>query len=273
MQQAAAEVMKSSQTIIHKKSDWLDSNRSRRLARWGFNFTERKSRALEISIQQFDRPNVADIKKRSSAYLQAAVKLSDTAHVLSRSKHLMGLSKPRQATIIPLPPIKGSKTITDASPSDRKKSEQTKANQVFLLVKQVGKVNQELNKSDKIGVAGHKAPIKDPETHSRLIQETSDDQPAATSTVSLRERPTQRRLCSNDTAIETESELSVAKGHLRVQEDSDDEEEEYYTEQKITEWILKVNSSLFSTGDYEQKPSKPAEEQDVGTIKIIYSGD
>lgn len=202
---------------------------------------------------------------------------------------------------------------TDALPARRKESAKLKGytsgnvtaeNTVFhVLVTQYGKVNQETNKYSKISVAGGKAAVQDSET--RLIKQTFDGQPAATLTpapveppvrqkkndaadpgandsstmmpvrvkhdASLCEAGQQRDFCSDDSAIETESEDSEDKGHLgRLTEDSDDE---YYTNQRITEWVRQVNSSLFSTGDDELKNSKPVEEQDVTTIKIIYSGD
>lgn len=272
-----------------------------------------------------DRPIVADIKTRSSMYLRAAAKLADTAHVLTRSKRFIGLSKPRRTTSIPLPPISGSRTIsgkvecTDALPAHRQESAKPKAytsthlptgnmlteNTVcHVLVTQGRKVPIYLptlcNKSNKISVAlgaGNKVAIQDSETCNRLIKQTFDGQPPATSPsapvdppirhkndacgpgandssammlvrakhdASLSETRQQRDFCSDDSAIETESERSPDK------EGSDDE---YYTDQRITEWVLKVNSSLFSTGIDELTRSKRAEEQDVATIKIIYSGD
>lgn len=278
---------------------------------------------MEISVQRIDLPVVTDIKTRPSIYLQAAAALADTAHVLTRSKCLMGLSKPRQtATSIPLPPISQSRTIygkvecSDALPSHRKESAKPKGhsthlptgNTVFhVSVTQRGKVNQESHKYSKISVAlaaRNKAAVQDSETSSRLIKRTFDGLPAATLTpapvdppvrqkkndasdpganysstmmpvrvkdnTSLCEARQQQAFCSDDSAIETESEGCEGKGRPeRLTEDSDDE---YYTDQRITEWVLKVNSSLFSTGNDELKCSKPAEEQDVATIKIIYSG-
>lgn len=321
--------MTSSHTVVHNKQDRLDLNRSRRSRRCGLNVNERRIRTLEISVQRIDLPIVADIKTRPSIYLQAAAALADTAHVLTRSKCVMGLSKPRQtATNIPLPPISQSRTIygkverSDTLPSNRKESAKLKGhsthlptgnvitgNTVFnVSVTQCGKVNQESHKYSKISVAltaRNKAAVQDSMTSSRLIKRTFDGQPAATLTPALVDPPVrqkkndasdpganyssmmmpvrvkhntslcearqQQAFCSDDSAIETESEGSEDKGRPeRLTEDSDDE---YYTDQRITEWVLKVNSSLFSTGNDELKCSKPAEEQDVATIKIIYSGD
>lgn len=299
--------MKSSRAGVHKKQDGSDFNRGRRSGRWGLNVTERSNQALEISVRRLDRPIVEDIKTRSSIYLQAAEKLADTAHVLARTKRLIGQSKQRQRGI-PLPPISGSRSITgkvertEAPPAHRHSTHLLTGNMMakntvfHLLVTQGRKLNQDSSKHNKISVAlaaGNKAAIQDSDTRSRLIKRTFDGQPAATSTsatadppirqksdsrtmmpirakhdASLCEARRQRDFCSDDSAIETESEGSEDKG--RLERLSDDE---YYTDQRITEWVLKVNSSLFSTGNDELKRSKPSEEQDVATIKIIYSGE
>lgn len=183
----------------------------------------------------------------------------------------------------------------------------TESTVFHVLVTHGGKVNQS-NKYNKISVAlaaGNKSAVQDSQTCSRLIKRTFDGQPAATLTpaavdpllqqkkndasdpgakdsstmmpvrvkhdASLCKAGQQRDFCSDDSAIETESEDSGDKGRPdRLKKDGD---EEYYTDQRITEWVLKVNSSLFSTGNDELNNSKPAEEQDVATIKIIYSGD
>lgn len=321
--QQTVEAMKSPHTDFHNKQDRSDLNRSRRFRRWGLNVTERKSLSLGIGIQRIDRPIVADIKtqSRNQICLQAAAKLDNTVHVLSKTKCLMGRSKPS----IPLPPISGSRTISgkverDALAVQSKGSAKPKGfsnnlptgnvmieNTFHVLVTQYGKVNQESNKCNKISVAfsaGNKAAVQDSQTCSRLIKRTFDGQPAATLTpapvdplvrqkkndasdpgandsstmMSVRVKHDaclckarqQRDFCSDDSAIETKSEGSEDKGRLEKLKDSN---EEYYTDQRITEWVLKVNSSLFSTGNDEWNSSEPAEEQDVATIKIIYSGD
>lgn len=325
--QQAAEAIESSHTIEHNMPGQSDLNRSGRSGRWGINATKKKSQALEISVQRIDRPVFADIKPRSSVYLQSAEKIANTAHLLTRSKRLIGLSKPRQTSSIPLPPISGSRTIsgkgerTDALPAQRTKSAKPKGYRTHLptgnmmtentmfhvLVTQCGNVNQESNKYNKISVAlaaGNKPAVQDFETRSRLIKRTVDGQPAATSTpvhadptarqkndasdpgasdsgtkmpvrakhdASHCEARQQRDFCSDDSAIETESQGSEDKGRPeRLKEDSNDE---YYTDQRIAEWVLKVNSSLFLPGNDQLKSSKPAEELDEATIKIIYSGD
>lgn len=286
--------------------------------RLGSNVTGRKSRTLEAGVQRVDRPVAADIKMRSFIYLQAAAKFATAADVPIRSKHLMVLSKTRQTTSVPLPPIirssgiSGKEEHSAALPAPRKDTVKLKRYSTHLptgnmitedvfhvLVTQCRKVNQESNKYNKISVARNKA-----EVDRNRLKWTFDGQPAATLTpesvepqVRQRKNDTgpgvsdsstmmpvkvkhdatigkerqQRGFYSSDSAIETESEGSEDKGHPeRPKEDSDDE---YYTEQRIAEWVLKVNSSLFTTGDEELKSFKPVEEQDLATIKIFYTGD
>lgn len=321
--QRATEAMKSSQTGDLKGGS--DLNRSRRSTGCGLNATERRSQAFERCIQRIDRPFV--VKMPPSIYLQAAAKLDSTGHILARSKCLIGLSKPRQTSSIPLPPISGSRTIsgkvrcTDALPASRLQSAKTKGYRTNLPTgnvmtektdlhvsnTQCKKVNQESNHYNKISVAlvtGNKEAIRVSETRSRLIKQTFDGQPAATLTsapvdspiqqkndasgpgasggrtmmpirtkhdASLCKTRQQRDFCSDDSAIETESGGSEDKGCLeRLKDDSDDE---YYTDQRITEWVLTVNASLFSDGNDDIKRSEPVQEQDIGTIKIVYRGD
>lgn len=179
-------------------------------------------------------------------------------------------------------------------------------NMLHMLVTQYAKANQEPHKYNKITVAGNKAAIQDSETCHRGIKLTFDGQPAATLVPVSTESPVPRKkndtsdpavsnsttmmpvkvehdaaVCDarqqrgfhfSDSAIETESEGSGDKGRLeRLMEESEDDE--YYTNQRIREWVLKVNSCLFATGNDEIKDLKPVKEQDVATIKIIYSGD
>lgn len=151
-------------------------------------------------------------------------------------------------------------------------------------------------------VAANKADTQYPTTHGRLIKQSFDAQPAVTLIPApvnpserlkendasdpganakrtmmpdrvkhdaiLHEVRQQRGFCSDDSAIETES--GDRSNSDRLKEDSDDD---YYTDQKITEWVLKVNSTFFSTGNDKVDRYKPIEEQDMATIKIVYSGD
>uniref|UniRef100_A0AAV2JKA6 Uncharacterized protein n=1 Tax=Knipowitschia caucasica TaxID=637954 RepID=A0AAV2JKA6_KNICA len=89
-----------------------------------------------------------------------------------------------------------------------------------------------------------------------------------TQDASLKEAEQQRGFCSSDSVVETESEDKSRRNCQ--QKDNDD----YYTDERIAEWVLSVNSSLFKRGNYEEEQAKePVEEQDVTTIKIVYSGE
>ncbi len=178
---------------------------------------------------------------------------------------------------------------------------------LHVLDTQGRRINQESGNYNKICVAapGSKAAMHVSESCSRLIKRTFGGQPAETLTsagdsliqqkndasgsgakdsstmmpvrakhdASHCEARQQRDFSSDDSAIETESEGSEEKGRLeRLKEDRDDDDE-YYTDQRIIEWVLTVNSSFFCEGSDEAKRSKPLEEQDVATIKIVYRGD
>ncbi|CAB1421371.1 unnamed protein product [Pleuronectes platessa] len=246
--------MKSSHKEVRSEQEQSDLTRSRRSGRWAFNVTERKP--LEMSGQWIDRPIAANIKMQSSINLQAVAKLADTPHVLTRPKRLVGFSNPRPTTSITLPPISRSKAISwkveraAALPPTSKESAKPK------------------------GYTGNKAAFLDPESHSRLLKGSFDGQPAAALIPPPVESPLRQKNndssdpgASHDT-IETESEDSEDKGHReRVKDDDDDE---YYTDQRITEWVLKVNSSLFTMGDDELTNSKHAEEQDTPMVMRGY---
>lgn len=74
----------------------------------------------------------------------------------------------------------------------------------------------------------------------------------------------------SDSAIEMDSLSSQKKENKDGMTDSQDEE--YYTDQRITAWIIKVNASLFSSSEADIIDQE-LEEQDVDTIKIIYGQD
>ena len=81
---------------------------------------------------------------------------------------------------------------------------------------------------------------------------------------------------SDDSAFETESQSSEDEGLPKIGTASiclDEDDEEYYTDRRIAEWVSKVNLSLFSTTNDKLNRSRPVDEQDISTIKIIYNGD
>ncbi|KAA0714112.1 hypothetical protein E1301_Tti007260 [Triplophysa tibetana] len=73
-------------------------------------------------------------------------------------------------------------------------------------------------------------------------------------------------------AIEMDTLSSLKKENEEEKTRMTDVEEEYYTDQRITAWIVKVNASLFSTSK-EEITDHALEEQDVDTIKVIYGQD
>lgn len=72
-------------------------------------------------------------------------------------------------------------------------------------------------------------------------------------------------LTLSDSAIEMENEKDL-------NEMIDNQEDEYYSNQRIIAWIVKVNASLFSPLK-DEIIDQTLEEQDVDTIKIIYDQD
>ena len=75
-------------------------------------------------------------------------------------------------------------------------------------------------------------------------------------------------LYSHDSAIESDSQSSESSKSRE-----EEEEEEYYTDQRIGEWVIRVNASLFSPSESEISCVSRLEEEDVDTIKIIYEQD
>lgn len=188
-------------------------------------------------------------------------------------------------------------------------------NTVFrVLVARDGEDSQPFNKSNFVrGTRAvlNKGCVQDAETCSRLIKTTLVAEPAVASVpaslgpsitrqrndtskpsandsgvmmadgiqpgASFCETKQQRDFSSDDSAIETESQCSEDKDSPKTGKASlcPDEDDEYYTDQRIAEWVLKVNSSLFSSSnDYDElNSSSTVEEQDTATIKIIYNGD
>lgn len=298
--------MKSAHRVLQNKQSWSDSNRNRRSGRWGLNVTERKSQCSEINVQQLDRPSATDVKTAQTS-ANAANILTRSRYFTVQSKHSIHLppisgsriiSGKAECTAVPL-----CTTLPNGNNTQLSISSVMKENRVIrVLAARQGKGFQMSNKSKKISgtlTARNKEVIQDGETCSRLIKRTFDAQPAELrqqtndsvnpsandsgvmtpagieKDASLCKARKQRDFCLDDSAIETESEQSEDKGRPETGRASlcPDEDKEYYTDQRITEWVLKVNSSLFSTSNDELDSSNPAEEQDIATIKIIYNSD
>lgn len=292
--------MKSS--LLHHRREGLDVNQGRRSGRCRSNVNARKSQGLEISVLDVGRPGDGGAKLQPSMCLREAARLAENVYVLARSRRLFNLSRPKRTASNSLPPISKSRVATSRVEQTKTSQAQRPTNKLWMekavchvLIAQGRKLNWESSKSNKIrAVCENKAAAQQSETGSRLIKQTFDGhRPAPAQTTPDPRGPTadagpvvlplgvkhdaslpvtkeQRDFCSDDSAIETESEGSQDKGCL---EGLEEEEDEYYTEQRISEWVLRVNASLFSVGDGDRTTSKPVEEQDVATVKIVYSGD
>lgn len=279
-------------------------NQGRRSGRCRSNVGARKSQALEISVLDMGRPGDGVAKPQPSMCLQAAARLAENVYVLTRSRRLFNLSRPRRTASNPLPPISTLRATNAIAESTKAPQVQRPANKLLkekavchVLIAQGRKLNWESGRSNKISAAfENKAATKQSETGSGLIKQTFDGHLPAPAQMtpeprgpradggpvavmprgvkhdaSLPMTKEQRDFCSDDSAIETESEGSRDKGSLELGEEGSDDE--YYTEQRISEWVLRVNASLFSVGDADLTTSNPVEEQDVATVKIVYSGD
>lgn len=291
--------MKSS--LLQHRREGPDVNQSRRSGRCRSSVTARKNQGQEISVLSMGRPGDCGANLQPSMCLQAAARLAEDVYVLARSRRLLNLSRPKRTASNPLPPISTSRVTTARMEQTRSSQAQRPANKLLMekavcqaLIAQGRRC--ELSKSYKIrAVRENKAAAQPSEPGSGLIKQTFDDHlPAPTQTTpdtrsaradvgpvvmplgvkhdaSLPVTKEQRGFCSDDSAIETESEGSRDKRRLEGLEE-EGSEDEYYTEQRISEWVLRVNASLFSVGDSD-RTSQPVEEQDVATVKIVYSGD
>lgn len=295
--------MKSS--LVHHRREGLDVSQCRGSGRCRSNVGTTKSQALEISVLNLGRLGDGTATLQPSMCLQAAVRLAENVYVLTRSRRLFNLSRPRRMASNPLPPI-GTMGASDARAEGIKASQvQRPANKLLkekavhhVLIAQGRKLNWESGKSNKISAPfENKAAAQQSKTGSGMIKQTfhghlpapAQTTPDDTSTradggpvvvmplgvkhdASLPVTKEQRDFCSDDSAIETESEGSRDKGRLEGLGEEGNADE-YYTEQRISEWVLRVNASLFSVGDGVLTTPYPVEEQDVGTVKIVYSGD
>lgn len=292
--------MKSS--LFHHRREGTDVNQGRRSGRCRSNVSAKKSQGLEISVLDLGRPGDSGAKLQPSMCLQAAARLAENVYVLARSRRLFNQSRPKRTASNALPPISKPRVTTARVEQTKASQAHRPANKLLMeknvcheLIARGRKLNWESNKSNKIHAAcENKAAAQQSETGSGLIKQSFDGHlpaPAPTTPdpktdvgpivmplgvkhdASLPMTKEQRDFCSDDSAIETESEGSQDKGCLEEPEE-EGSDEEYYTEQRISEWVLRVNASLFSVGDSDLTTSKkPVEEQDVATVKIVYSGD
>lgn len=261
-----------------------------KVGRRRFNVTKRKSQALGTCVHWMENKLAEDVKIRPPVQKNAATIFADTAHVLSRSGYF---DKPRRTAGLFLPPIGGSRSTADHTLETVKP--QTSPRNVVTGKSTFGSFGSQGRRilqsqpCNKIYVAlggGNKAAIQlASQPHQPLpsvpanaaiwpkkdISGPGSNHRGGEHDASLSDPKQQRNLCFGDSAAETESESSSNKdGPQTPKEGSDDE---YYNDQRIGEWILKVNSSLFSKGNKEITEPTQAQEHDVVTIKIMYNGE
>lgn len=260
-----------------------------KVGRRSFNVTKRKSQALGTCIHWMENKLAEDMKIWQPVQMNAAAKFTDTAYVLSRSGYF---NKSRRTTGLSLPPISGSRSTADhtletVKPQTSPRNVVTGKSMFGLFGSQSRRILQS-EPCNKIYVAlggGNKAAIQlASQPHEPLPSVPADaaiwpkkdingpgsNHRGGEHDASLSDPKQQRNLCFSDSAVETESESSSNKDGPQMPKEGGDDE--YYNDQRISEWILKVNSSLFSKGNKETEPTQ-AQEHDFATIKIMYNGE
>ncbi|XP_024914829.1 uncharacterized protein LOC112487569 [Cynoglossus semilaevis] len=227
------------------------------------------------------------IDMHSSLYQQ--VNLSKSARVVSTCP-----PKPRQTLKSSLPPI-------STEPNGK---ERTRLKGLGARTPRVSHGNTEttlclmVSKYRRVDQICDKTSVPDSKSNCRLTGETADGRSVETGhrirgavshgsklmTAKVQHdtnhhRGQQRVPCSSDSAIETEYESSDGRGRREKSnspddedDDDDDDDEEFYTDQRIEEWVNKVNCCLFTTETRQRGGWTSAGEQDVATIKMVYSG-
>ncbi|CAL8259856.1 unnamed protein product [Gadus morhua 'NCC'] len=220
---------------------------------------------------------------RQPADFQLAAKSTRSAHSFSRSRDVVVLREPRRGTAAAvahsnlLPPIAGSTAI----PRQDEDSPVVSASVPKSLTR-FRVLNNDLNSETRSGpLTGGIDRAKSPVAAAapalmelKIGPQKSDACPTAAVEPNTRDLKAgqQRALCWDDSDVETESQCSEGSVTWR---DSHwlEETDEYYTSQRIADWVVKVNSTLFNTTKENLGSIIPAEEQDISTIKIIYDGD
>lgn len=276
------------------KSSFLQNEQERSLlnkvGRRRFNVAKRKSQALGACVHCTDSKIAGDGNKWPPVHVNAA-KFTSTAYVLSRSGYFQ---KPRQRTSLPLPPINGSRSKADPVPARRLEpvklqtspgSVLTEKSMFGVLIGQgrTALKSEPCNTIHVVVEAGNKAPIQsasqphdaspsDPPVRLKKgISGPESNHRGGEHDACLTDPKQQRNLCFGDSAVETESESCADKDGLQTPKEGGNDD--YYNDQRISEWILKVNSCLFSKGEKELIEPAHAQVHDVATIKIIYSGE
>lgn len=246
------------------------------------NVTKRKSQALGACVRWTDSESAGDKNTRPAGHVNAA-KLSSTACVLSRRGCF---HKAGRTSGLPLPPISGSTAKADPAPARRREPAEPQTSPgsvvtgkstfvgqgraVLLKSEPCNKIHVVVGAGTKASMAAARQPrdASPPARPKNGVSGPGSKHAGGGPEAGLTDPQQQRAFCSADSAAETESESSAGKDGRRTPKDGGDHE--YYNEQRIGQWILKVNSCLFSK---ELTEATRAREHDVATIKITYSGE
>lgn len=264
-----------------------------RLGRRRVNVKRRKSQKLDPCVHWMESKLAEDMKTRPPAQMKTATKFANTAYILSRS-----LNNPQRTTGLSLPPISGSRSTADPASVHRLESVKpqishgsgltgtslfgvfgSQGRTVILQSEPCNKTHVALGGANK-AVIWSASQLRQPPPSvpadpvirpKKGISGPGSDHRGGEHDARLSDPKQQKNLCSSDSAVETESEGSSNKdGPQTLKEGGDDD---YYNDQRIGEWILKVNSSLFSKRNKEITEPTHAREHDITTIKIMYIGE
>lgn len=211
------------------------SKMMRRSRRWDLSHPERKSQIWEIAVWRTKKVTRSSISFQGYRFDTAshAVRSSGTALESSGQTGSGG----KVAAALPLL-LKEPRCFTDL-PAGKKTTENT---QCYVVGTHCGRTKQDFRQCNKSKEVQNKKEAED--------QLEPADQERG-----------QRAFCSDDSA---ETEPEGPGGRPEGKEEDGGEDEEYYSNERIAEWVLKVNSSLFSTGSNDSSGSTSAE-----TVKII----
>lgn len=264
-----------------------------RLGRRRVIVKKRKSQKLDPCIHLMESKLAEDIKIRPPAQMKTATKFANTAYILSRS-----LNNPQRTTGLSLPPIRGSTTTAEPASVHRLESVKPKTSHgsgltgtsmfgvfgsqgrtVILQSEPCNKTNVALGGANKAVIWSASQLRKPPPSvpadsairPKRGFNGPGSDCRGGEHDARLSDPKQQKNLCSSDSAVETESEGSSNKDGPQTPKEGGDDD--YYNDQRISEWILKVNSSLFSKGNKKITEPTLAQEHDIATIKIMYIGE
>lgn len=264
-----------------------------RLGQRKFNVKKRKSQMLDPCVHWMESKLAEDMKIRSPAQMNTAAKIANTAYILSRS-----LNNPQWMTGLSLPPISGSRRTADHASVHRLEAVKPQTSHgsswtgksmfgvfgsqgrtVILQSEPCNKTHVTLGGANK-AVIWSSSQLRQPPASvpvdpaiqpKKGFSGPGSDHRGGEHDARFSDPKQQKNLCSSDSAVETESEGSSNKDGPRTLKEGGDDD--YYNDQRIGDWILKVNSSLFSKGNKEIAEPTRAHEHDTATIKIMYIGE